>query len=511
MSNYTNLNCEIYDYNATENENLLKVKIRVAHDGYNKKTKISWDAIEEARESIRNTPILARVLDNEEDFNEHDVELVRKKGKYKLNYVEKAIGVIGYDSELGTETIGDRKYLTATGYIWTKYNSEATQIIEESDEKGVSMEIQILEGGIDEEDGVYDVKKFLFTGVTVLGDHVEPAMYDSILVKYSIANDCKQELQAIYQAIYSLNNEKEEKESMSDVKDNEIVDDKVEDTTEVEDNKEEDQVKDTDEKTEEEQPEGNEGSEEPIVDNNEQFSLSVDDIYSAISDKLNEDKIEVDYWGETYLESRYWINTILPMDKIVVLNEAMNWNKYVGVPFDFNGDNVELYMDQAVPYIREWRAKNEGETEPTNYSIQENIEKLGKESFSKMNETITSLNSELEKLQVFKAEKDKEEREVEVKEIVADFDALKEEEYDEIMAQAIEGELGIEQFKKELFCMLGMKSYSSKEKFSNKDEKEETVKTLGLQNYDNGYKEEINGKAKNDKYGGIFEKYGITE
>lgn len=485
MEQYTTLKCKFETYSETSNPNLLNVKLRVMHDGENRKSKVSLKAIKEAEETLRNTPILARVLDDGSDFNEHDTKLERVNGKYKLKYIEKPIGVIGYDSEITYEEDDERTYINATGYIWTRYSQDAVEIIKNSDQKGVSMEIQILEGQLNEDD-VYEITKFVFTGVTVLGDHIESAMYDTYLETYSVVKDYKEELKKIYKEIYSLQNNKEVTDSMSkkveDTKDTNVkvdpipiedkVDEKVEDTKEADTN-----------------------STESSIDNVETYSLSVDDLYRMINKVLETEKKEMTDWdGEQYLVPKYWIETILPMDKIVVLSEYGNWGEYYGVPFEVSGDSVQLNMDSMVGYVREWREKKTGE-EVMTFSLSDEVNKHAMEKYSKVKEDLKEANSKLKELENYKAEKDKEELEAKVEEVTSEF-SLEESEIAEIKDEVLTGNIDLEQYTKELYCLVGMKSLKSKEKYS-----VDKVGFIGLENYSVEEKDE-------KPYGDLFEKYG---
>lgn len=498
MEQYTTLKCKFETYSKTSNPNLMNVKLRVMHDGENKKTKVSLEAIKEAEETLRNTPILARVLDDGSDFNEHDTKLERVNGKYKLKYLEKPIGVIGYDSEITYEEEDERTYINATGYIWTRYSQDAVEIIKNAEQKGVSMEIQILEGQLNEDD-VYEVTKFVFTGVTVLGDHIESAMYDTYLETYSVMKDYKEELKKIYKEIYSLqNNDKEVIDSMTknvkDTKDNK-EDVKV-DPNQTED-KADEKVEDTQEADTPVEPETN--STESNIDNVETYSLSVDDLYRMINKVLETEKKEMTDWdGEQYLVPKYWIETILPMDKIVVLSEHGNWGEYYGVPFEVSGDSIQLNMDSMVGYVREWREKKSGE-EVMTFSLSDEENKHAMEKYSKVKEDLKEATSKLKELENYKAEKDKEELEAKVEEVTSEF-ALEESEIAEVKEEVLNGNIDLEQYTKELYCLVGMKSLKSKEKYS-VDKKVDKVGFIGLENYSVEEKDE-------KPYGDLFEKYG---
>lgn len=516
------LACDLEVYSVTNNPNLMNVKLRIMHDGENRKTKVTKEALLDAEDSLRNVPIMAKILDDGSDFNEHDMKLEKVNGKYKIKYLEKAIGVVGYDSDITYTEEGDTTYVNATGYIWTRYNQDAVDIIKESDQKGISMEIKIEDGYMDEESGLFTVTKFIFTGITVLGDHIESAMYDTYLETYSVSDDLKNQITEMCNEIYSLNKEKEvddlmakkienpiedkeivEDETVEDIKEDDIVEDKKDDDVEnpIEDEKNpEDKSDENDESKDDNEPE----EDEKQIDPNEQYSMSMDDIRISINKLLDNETVEMDSWGEKYTVRKYWMWDILPMDKIVILEDSQSWGTFYGVPFEYNNDDITLDLTMMKPYIREWREKVEGDNLEV-YSNTNEIQKLVNETYSNQKAKIEELTDEISKLEVYKAEKDKEELKAQVEEVAGEFSELEESEISTVKQEVIDGNMDMEQFEKELYCMVGMKSKKSKETYSN-DKKPESVGMLDLETY--SYSDE---KDEYEPYGNVFKKYGIVK
>lgn len=505
------LACDLEVYSATDNPNLMNVKLKIMHDGENKKTIVTKEALEGAEDSLRNVPIMARILDDNSDFNEHDMKLEKVNGKYKIKYLEKAIGVVGYDSDITYTEENERTYINATGYIWTRYNQDAVDIINESEQKGISMEIKIEDGYMDEETGLFTVTKFIFTGITVLGDHVESAMYDTYLETYSVSDDLKNQITEMCNEIYSLNKEKEVDDLMAKKIENPIEDNKIVDDETVEDEKddevenpEEDNKNPEDKSDETKKDETEPEEDEKPIDPNEQYSMSVDDIRISINKILENERVEIDSWGETYTVLKYWMWDILPMDKIVILEDSQSWGTFYGVPFDYNNDDITLDLTMMKPYVREWREKVEGENIEI-YSDNKEIQNLVNETYSNQKAKIEELTDEISKLEVYKAEKDKEELTAKVEEISSEFNELEESEIANVKQEVLDGSIDIEQFEKELYCMVGMKSKKSKETYSN-NKKPDDVKMLELENYSLNDDED-----EYEPYGNVFKKYGIVK
>ena len=237
---FSKVPCDMSVYSIGNDErNLMKVKIVVMHEKKNRnRTSFSMEAIEKAKESIKNVPILAYILRDTEgnvsDFDEHNMEMRLKDSKdgfeIETYYQEKPVGVIPESCNPRYEEINGINHLVVDGYIWKSYSNGADKIIKSSDSKGLSMEIEVLEGNYIEEDDIYDITDFRFLGVTCLGDHVEQGMNGTASIsKYSASANYKKALEDIYKEIYNL--ERKEDSTMEEVKIEEII---VEETEIVE-------------------------------------------------------------------------------------------------------------------------------------------------------------------------------------------------------------------------------------------------------------------------------------
>ena len=139
------------------------------------------------------------------------------------------------------EVIDGLNHLIVDGYIWKSYSNGSNKLIENSLFKGVSMEIEVLDGNWNELENVYDITDYRYTGITVLGDMVEPAMGDTCKIqKYSACADYKDALADIYREIYSL---ERKEDNMEEVKEEVVVETQqepeIEEVVESEETKEE--------------------------------------------------------------------------------------------------------------------------------------------------------------------------------------------------------------------------------------------------------------------------------
>lgn len=164
-------------------ESFIKMRILIAHTGVNHNgSKFSLESFENAKPTLANKPLLARVVqvgENEYDFNGHDMDWeIDENGNFKVTYLEQPIGVIPESNDYEIVEFDGREYVAATGYVWRGYTNLAEQIIDERGEVEVSMEIDFGDDDYhyDEEDGHYSINNFRYKGVTLLGAHVAPGM-----------------------------------------------------------------------------------------------------------------------------------------------------------------------------------------------------------------------------------------------------------------------------------------------------------------------------------------------
>lgn len=458
MSEKTSLDCKlIFFSNENKDSRFQNVKLKIVHAGENDKgLNVTKEAIDNAKETLKNIPIVAYIQRDENgeaiDFEGHKVLLKISQIPEGLTirnyYEERPIGLIP-ESTIITDELdedNDKTYTCATGKIWTAYANEALDLLLESEEKSVSMEIIIHERG---EEG--EITSFSFQGITVLGDDIKPGIEGANIVTYSQGNldIYRKEIQEFCKEL------EKEKEGIKLPKDKTI----------------------------------------------EMFGLSVRNFADQIYDILNSRTVErTNRWGETFQEREFFYRDIIPGENIVVV-ESTKENKYFGVPYSLDGDSLCMDFDNQVPYIAEWRPMNTGE-QCINFSLEKDFEnELEKVAFEKIenlnntiatNETkigelntelsnkdtkiseletevanfnaqitekdnkITEISSELERLQQFEKETNKEKLVNEVNSILEKF-SLEDEEISEFKEKALEGELSVELFEKELFALEGKK------------------------------------------------------
>ena len=163
-----------------ENTNFKKVKIYIMHTGENLNGSVfTTDSINKSINTLSNIPILAYVVKEDsqnKDFGGHETDFdifTDSDGKIKVKeyYLEQPIGVIPETNDYFMEEINGETYLGCYGYIWKCYSNDAYDILEEDQEKEISMEILIRNCTYDRK-GLCHINSFEFLGITCLGANV---------------------------------------------------------------------------------------------------------------------------------------------------------------------------------------------------------------------------------------------------------------------------------------------------------------------------------------------------
>lgn len=488
-----------------ESGNLEPVKITLMHSGLNSnKSDIPDDVVDGAKETISNIPILAYIKRDDDgeaiDFDQHNVitKIVQTDSGHDVKqfYLERPIGVIPETNNYRIEEIDGMNHVVVDGYVWKTYSNEGYDLITDSGEKGVSMEIYVEDGSKNKRTGVYEITDYSYLGVTVLGDDVAPAMGDTCKLETYSSNE---EFQF---AMEELNNEVKkyqmEVETVANTQTEPTVDPVVEPTVEP--------VVNTTEPTQAEPVQAT----EPEQQN---FSLSIENMSTNIRNTLRGMTCQKKYsWSdESYESQNYYLRTIIPSENVAIL-EDNSTNTYLsyGVPFSLEGDNIKLDFDSKNEYIEVWRAKENGEQVFTFTEKKEDEDKIVVEKFSAMDGEITQLKTQIEEkdkeiseLKAFKLEKDNEALAQEVNSVVAKFSVLEEDEYKDLRDKALNREIDINTFSINMYALKGMKQEAiekeQSENFSKKGSKEtEPVKVVVTSHI-----EPTNFSANTSKYGSL--------
>ena len=434
-----NIPCKLFTEESQDG--LVKCKVIIMNEGKNRNnSSFSKESMEDAEESLKNRPLLAYIKRNEDgeaiDFGSHDIitKIIKTDEGYDLKYfyLETPVGIFPESCNVRYEEIDGENHMVADAYIWEGYSNETLDLLEENEGiKDVSMEISVLESEKDE-DGILNINKFRFNAVTLLGSGIIQGMNGNCNISVYSKSDYDDFVNEINNKIYSI----EEKE------------------------------------------------EENLDKNNQtkEFGLSVQNITDQITTQINSRFIEKkDYWGDIYQAREFWFMDVLPDDKIAIVENA-DWScrQYFGVPYTLNEDVVTLDFDNKKSYIQEWREML-GDVEPKVFNCEDTqlkehiinkfnsidthenevteLENL-KTSYAELEDKLNSMQDYTD-LKEFKENYDKAKYEKEVEDASKLFD-LDEEEIKDLKDKAMNKEITIAEFKKELGFMFAMKVKNSK-------------------------------------------------
>lgn len=456
---------KLKQYNIETNDTrFMKVKIWIMHleNNYNG-SYFSKEVVEEAIESLDNTPILAFIKEDSngnKDFSDHEFD---EDGKY----IGQAIGVIPgrnnakFEFRLCDDGI-EREFLTVEGLIWTKFE-DPVNIFENCNVKFQSMELHDdFEGYIDKKDKLFHFTKFNFYGACILGEDIEPAMenstielqfskskYDKIIEEkfkqFSRINEGGKVLKRteILKRFSYLKGEKF----------NSIVNDKDLNDEELE---------------------------------KKLFSLSNNDLESKIREKLKEFIYEYENcWGEKYMTAKYWLTDTIPDDKIIIVEDNEDYYKHYGIPYEIQGDEVILKMEESTRYIRgDWRKFKGKDVEinpifsilkekdkelfgnkikdlKSSFNVKETEEFKSLETkFIEIQKNFSILEKERDELKIFKTNLLTEQLDKDKSKLFTRFSDL--EGFEGFEELKVNQELSLEELEKECFTLAGKKAFSLK-------------------------------------------------
>lgn len=267
-----------------EDDRYLKLRVKVMHLGLNlNNTNFDQSAVDDAAESLKNIPMLAFVKKTDgaesKDFGGHEFEFKITQNGFEYIYLGRPVGIIPESNnyELAPDESG-KVFVWVDAYIWKDYANEALGIIEDSGKKRVSMEIRADEASWEDNAGYWDVKKYRYTGITLLGDDVQEAMVGASaeIVNFSANSDIVGVV-AQYKAQLDelLNSEKVEidvDETEEIEEDDNVIEDLEAENEETEDENENESEEFEAEVDEEIEPEGNEEN----LEGDENFDKNVE-------------------------------------------------------------------------------------------------------------------------------------------------------------------------------------------------------------------------------------------
>lgn len=527
-------------FSLSENahSNLQKCELWIMRDGLNSNgSSFDDEGMDRAKTSLKNIPILAYIKkkeDGESDFDEHNMDYVFERDDegnlcIKEYYLEVPIGVIPETNNYRLEKLNGHNWVVVNGYIWKSYSNEGFEILQRDEEKSVSMEISVGRGEF--VNNVYHIKDYEYQGVTILGSDVMPGISGAkIKMEFSkqdnteFFNKVKELNQMLKEELESEveelgNNTLEFEETKKKIVDDEdtiiqaeptppkekiteehpevqaktleepieepVEEEKVEEVVEVEEEKEE-PTEVIEEPVEESVEEPTE--EDAVEDNVEDFSANISNVVGFINEALTNVTFEEDCFGEIFTSQKYFFEDLLMDTGVAVLYDVETF-KYVGVNYSLEGDNVSLDFNSTKEYIPTWKEREVGQN--SGFGI---VSAFKKDFENKADTIIAKIKNENEELKSFKDQIEKSQLKEELVEVASEFTVLEEEETNSVIEKVLNNEISKEEFKKELFALVGIKTLAdSNHKFNSN-----TKTKLKVQSHQS--------EDDKDPYGGLIKK-----
>lgn len=156
------------------NDEFLKVTISVMScDQVANWTKFTKESVEEAKSTLNFAPVIGYF--NGEDFEGHGIEYIITDNGFEEKVKTLPFGVVIKDSarwsNVTKENGENEEYLVVDAYLWSRYSEPIKKV--KDNKCNQSMEVVCHEGNY--RDDYYEVTKFSFSGLCILGENVTPA------------------------------------------------------------------------------------------------------------------------------------------------------------------------------------------------------------------------------------------------------------------------------------------------------------------------------------------------
>ena len=182
-----------------DSEKYIKMRLRVCHDGINpNKSNFVVSDMEKAKDSIKNIPILANVIvdeNGEVQFGGHDMTIEPskiKEGDYKVIYQEIPIGLVPETCNHEIAQYNGKNYVFVDGYVWREYSNYAEDIIERDEDIKLSMEILVDEFSFNAKEKVFNITDYRYQGITFLNKDFGTGMENALATTRTFEEKTKQ-------------------------------------------------------------------------------------------------------------------------------------------------------------------------------------------------------------------------------------------------------------------------------------------------------------------------------
>lgn len=514
------LNTSSLEYVRKVNDSFALGTLYVMYTGHNpNQTNFEKEAVEDALPSLYNVPIVCNYNPEDRTIGGHDFTVVRDDDdNARIMALTVPCGVVTDHSKFSfvmredSEGVAHEFLKIDDVVLWRR--QDVVKFIEEDLGGKIdhSMEIEVSDGER-MEDGYYNIKKFQFTALCLLGN-CRPCFDGSELEMYS-SSDLKKQVEEMmddirlnYSMIVAASEDSGDNTSTSKGGDMEMGNENLENvfTTEGVQEGVEPEV------TTEEEPVAT--VEEPAAvaepDADAQFSLN-SNIRTALFDALRQYKTETP-WG---YELKFYFVDFDEQKGLVYAEDTENFSLY-GIPFSMDGDTAVLDVDAKVR--KKWDIVDyvEGSEDDGIFGmfkefadaatakiteLSGKVESYESESAT-MSEKFESMESEILGLREFKADIEAKERMANVNAIFAKFTDLEGNECFDALRESC-SEMSLADIEDKCYAIRGRLMSQAQLTFSTKAISGKSRIAVGETADDSDTSDSSVGKP----YGGIIEKY----
>ncbi|AZU98938.1 hypothetical protein pW2_105 [Bacillus phage pW2] len=442
-------------------------RVRTLYTGDNRNmSHITPEAVEKALPTAFNIPIVGEFSMEAKDYKGHGGKI--DLDSYKYVHTTKPYGVVPESAKFSWETVEDkdgvtRDYLVIEDCVlWTGRYEEAFSIVERG--KGQSMEIEVVDGAWDEKTEMYRINDFVFSGLCILGDDVEPAFESANITAYSVddKDTFRKEFAEMKEAFTQM---------MNDLKNSLNTNKEVIDVT--------------------------------LQELLEKYSISADELSEAgvAIEGLEGDSLETVISDFAKKKKDEKEKEVKPEDKPVDNKDKENQPEDGGEKKPKGEDKEKKPADENKPVVEEdeeKKKKAKAKKEKGKFSNEEDQADYDEllASYTQLQSTVETLTEENTQLKSFKKAVEDADHEAKVVATIEELGLTNEDEGVEAIVEKAH-EFTLAEVKEKCYSILGRKAFENKQNFSKKPENKNIKLPLG--------NKETNETPK--QYGGLFEKY----
>lgn len=483
------------------NSSFDRGELWIAYEGKNRNGSfISKRAFEKSAPTLAYCPVVVNYDIEEEHFGGHDVELTNTDDGVQMLNMTDPVGVVPKETQpwfqIVEEENGDKnEYFCTDVLLWKR--QPAYQKIKKDGIVAQSMEITVKDGRMD--DGIYYIDDFEFTALTLLnGDEDKPCFESAALHMFGLdkfkeqytamMEEFKNSFAMVQPSAVDVRNTSQAEGGKKDLNEKmdllqefclnaEDLDFSIDDFT-VEELR-----------TKFEEMKAGEPAPSSDPEPASAFSLTGEQLVSEIMESLRAVKMTTE-WGDEW--PRYWYTDYSLDPAEVYFNDCEDWHLY-GAPFSMNGDHVVIDFEakkrKKVAFV-----DFDGGEQTAYFSLKEFAEAVMAGTQAKAQAQFSAekeqLQAQVESLNAFKLQKEREERDAAEAAVFAKFPDLEEiQEFSDLRANC--SEMALDALEEKCYAIRGR---NQKVNFSVEPEKAQKLPVERL-------------NASDEPYGGAYSKY----